>query len=174
MPAAPKPVPLAPGTPAPPFTLPHSLKQSVSLIGQAGRPVVLIFYPADWSPVCGDELAIFNEIFPELESRFKAAVFGISVDGIWCHAAYASNKNLRFQLLADFHPKGKVSRLYNAYREDDGFSERALYVIDPQGVIFWSHISPIDVNPGADGVYDALERMQKRLSHGDGRAEGLR
>jgi peroxiredoxin len=151
-------LPLAPGTRAPRFRLPVSLKQSVALEDQAGKPVVLIFYPLDWSPVCSDELAIYTEVMPEL-TRFGAAVFGISVDSVYCHQAFAAARNYRVPLLADFHPKGAVSRLYNAFREEDGFSERALYVIDGAGTIFWSHISPVEVNPGADGVFDALERL---------------
>jgi len=118
----------------------------------------LVFYPADWSPVCGDELALYNEILPEFR-RFEAEVLGISVDGVWCHQAYAQARHLGFPLLADFEPKGAVSRQYRAYREGDGFSERALFVIDREGVVRWSYLSPVGVNPGADGVLEALEAL---------------
>jgi peroxiredoxin len=153
--------PLAAGTTAPDFTLPNAPDSRIRLSDLRGRPVVLVFYPADWSPVCGDEVAIFNEVLPEFR-RFDAEVLGISVDGVWCHKAFAEQKHLRFPLLADFEPKGGVSRAYSAYREGEGFSERALFVIDGDGVIQWSYVSPIDVNPGVDGVLKALESLPAR------------
>ncbi len=162
--------PLSPGTPAPPFRLlsadaaalpPGSRSPPdkwISLDQHRGSPVVLVFYPADFTPVCGEELAIFNEVLPELE-RHGAKVFGISVDSAWCHRAFAQDRHLRFPLLADFHPKGEVAGRYHSYREQDGFSERSLFVLDRDGKVFWSYVSPIDVNPGVDGVLDALERL---------------
>jgi len=126
--------------------------------------VILVFYPADWSPVCGDELALFNELLPEFQ-RHEAELVGISVDGIWCHRAYADARHLRFPLLSDFEPKGAVSRAYNAYRAGDGFSERALFVLDRDGIIRWSYLSPVDVNPGADGVLAALEALPSPATH---------
>jgi peroxiredoxin len=152
------PGPLGPGTPAPDFMLSSGPSSNVRLSELRGRPVVLVFYPADWSPVCGDELALYNEILPEFR-RLDAEVLGISVDGVWCHQAYAEARHLGFPLLADFEPKGAVSRMYGAYREEDGFSERALFVIDREGVIRWSYLSPVGVNPGADGVLEALEAL---------------
>jgi peroxiredoxin len=153
--------PLAVGTQAPDFHLKDTPDQRVSLSDFAGRPVVLAFYPADFSPVCGNEMSLFNELTDEFR-RYDAQVLGISVDNVWCHLAFAKDRNIQFPLLSDFHPKGEVSMAYNAYREQDGESERALYVIDRDGTIAWSHISPIGVNPGADGVLDALERLQTR------------
>lgn len=149
---------LSPGTNAPEFTLKKSPDQTLSLSELRGQPVVLVFYPADWSPVCGDELALFNEVLPEFE-RYGAQVVGISVDGVWCHQAYAKARNLAFPLLADFEPKGAVSQQYGAYRAQDGFSERALFVLDGEGVIRWSYLSPVGTNPGADGVLAALEAL---------------
>jgi peroxiredoxin len=125
-----------------------------------GRPVILAFYPADWSPVCGDQMALYNEILPEFR-ELGARLLGISVDGVWCHAAFAKARGLEFPLLSDFEPKGAVARLYGAYRAEDGTSERALFVIDRDGVIRWSHCSPIGVNPGADGILAALERLAR-------------
>ena len=151
--------PLPAGTPAPDFTLSRPGEADLSLSSLHGRPVVLVFYPADWSPVCGDEMALFNEVQPELQ-RLGAELLGISVDGVWCHKAFAEARRLRFPLLSDFEPKGEVSRAYHAYRPQEGFSERALFVIDAEGVIAWSHLSPVDVNPGADGVLAALEALQ--------------
>ena len=147
---------LSPGTKAPEFTLKKSPDRTLSLSELRGQPVVLVFYPADWSPVCGDELALFNEVLPEF-ARYGAQLVGISVDGVWCHEAYAKSRNLEFPLLADFEPKGEVSRRYGAYRAQDGFSERALFVLDGEGVIRWSYLSEVGTNPGADGVLAALE-----------------
>ena len=152
---------LAPDTPAPSFTLHVTPDQSLSLADLAGKPAILAFYPADWSPVCADQLALYNEVLPEFRNH-GAELVGISVDGVWCHAAYAQHHNLHFPLLADFHPKGAVARSYGAYRQSDGVCERALFVIDGQGMIFWSYCSPIAVNPGADGILDALEKLPQQ------------
>lgn len=150
--------PLPQGTQGPDFTLPSSPDTELRLSALQGRPVILVFYPADWSPVCGDELALYNELLPEFQ-RHEAEVLGISVDGPWCHRAYAEARHLAFPLLADFEPKGEVSRAYGAYRAGDGFSERALFVLDRDGVIRWSYVSPVDVNPGAEGILAALEAL---------------
>ena len=152
---------LTPGTRAPDFCLNSTPDQKLSLSELRGQPVVLAFYPADWSPVCGDELALFNEILPEIR-KTGAEMIGISVDGVWCHAAFAHARNLHFTLLSDFEPKGSVSRQYGAYRETDGYSQRALFVIDADGVIDWSYLAPVGVNPGADGVLDAVESLSAR------------
>ncbi|MFL5546378.1 MAG: peroxiredoxin [Gemmatimonadales bacterium] len=150
--------PLQPGTRAPDFSLASGPDTELRLSDLRGHPVILVFYPADWSPVCGDELSLFNEILPEFH-RHDAEVLGISVDGVWCHKAYAEARHLRFPLLADFEPKGAVSRTYGAYRARDGFAERALFLLDRDGVIRWSYVSPVDVNPGADGILEALEAL---------------
>jgi peroxiredoxin len=156
---------LSPGTKAPDFTLKQGPDATLSLSELRGRPVILAFYPADWSPVCGDELALFNEILPEFQ-RYDARLVGISVDGVWCHKAYAKARNLEFPLLADFEPKGEVSRKYGAYRAGDGISERALFVLDGEGVIRWSYLSDIGTNPGADGVLAALEELSQPAGAG--------
>jgi peroxiredoxin len=155
------------GTQAPDFTLASSPEQKLSLSDLRGNPVILAFYPADWSPVCGDEMSLYNEVLPEFE-RFGAHLLGISVDGAWCHRAYRENRNLNFSLLADFEPKGEVARKYGVYRHGEGTSERALFVIDGNGIITWSYVSPIGVNPGADGILNALENLQeKKVAHGN-------
>lgn len=151
---------LSPGQKAPDFTLPSAPDQSVKLNDFRGKPVILAFYPADWSPVCGDQMALYSEILPQFQ-ELGASLLGISVDGAWCHAAFAKARNLRFPLLADFEPKGATARLYGVYREDDGLCDRALFVIDPEGLIYWSYVSPIRQNPGADGIIAALEKLQK-------------
>jgi peroxiredoxin len=149
------------GDSAPDFTLKTTPDQSVSLAEFRGQPVVLAFYPADWSPVCGDQLTLYNEILPEFQT-LGASLLGISVDGVWCHAAYARDRKLHFPLLSDFEPKGHVARGYGVYREQDGVCERALFVIDAEGRIRWNHISPIGLNPGANGILSALENLQTK------------
>ncbi len=149
---------LQPGVRAPDFTLPSGPDERISLGDYRGRPVVLFFYPADWSPVCGDQVVLYNEILPLFEEH-NAQVLGISVDGVWCHRAFAQDRNLSFPLLADFEPKGAVARAYGVYREEDGYSGRALFVIDVEGIVRWSYQSPIHINPGADGILRALESL---------------
>jgi len=151
---------LGAGTPAPDFSLHVTPDQKLTLSELRGRPVILAFYPADFSPVCGDEMTLFNEILPEFH-KHQAELLGISVDGVWCHEAFAKDRHLHFPLLSDFEPKGEVAKKYHAYRNEDGVSERALFVIDKNGVIFWSYCSPIAVNPGADGILESLEKMPK-------------
>ncbi|HEX7801629.1 MAG TPA: redoxin domain-containing protein [Pseudoxanthomonas sp.] len=146
------------GERAPDFTLHSTPDQTVSLSQLRGHPVVLAFYPADWSPVCGDQMSLYNELLSEFR-RFHAAVIGISVDGAWCHAAFALDRKLHFPLLSDFEPKGAVSRLYGVYQSLEGISERALFVIDAEGIVRWSYVSPSGINPGADGILEALEKL---------------
>jgi peroxiredoxin len=151
---------LKPGTEAPDFTLQVTPDQKLSLHELRGRPVILAFYPADWSPVCGDQMALYNEVLSEFQKQ-KAELLGISVDSVWCHSAFAENRHLHFPLMADFEPKGAVAKKYGAFREEDGTCERALFVIDERGKIAWSYLSPVAINPGADGILQALEELPK-------------
>jgi peroxiredoxin len=150
--------PLRAGAGAPDFRLHSAVDETVGLADLRGRPAVLAFYPADWSPVCSDQMALYQEVKPMFD-EFGAQLVGISVDGVWCHKAFAHDRRITYPLLADFEPKGAVSRAYGAYRFGEGVSERALFVLDPGGAVHWSHISPIGVNPGADGILRALEDM---------------
>lgn len=152
--------PLPAGTEAPDFTLHSTPDQSVSLHDFRGQPVILAFYPADFSPVCGDQMTLYQEVLSEF-GRYNAELLGISVDGVWSHMAFKKDRNIHYPLLSDFEPKGEVSRMYGAYQEDKGESARALFVIDKDGIICWSYDSPSGVNPGADGILDALESLQK-------------
>lgn len=146
---------------APEFNLRSTPDQFVSLADFRGRPVVLAFYPADWSPVCGDQMAFYNEMLSEFQ-EYDAELLGISVDGAWCHAAFSRDRKLHFPLLSDFEPKGAVARSYGVYRASEGVTERALFVVDGEGTIFWSHVSPIGVNPGANGILSALEELKTK------------
>jgi peroxiredoxin len=152
--------PLAPGAQAPDFRLHSTPNETVGLDDFSGRPLVMAFYPADWSPVCTDQMALYQELMPEFQ-KFNAGVVGLSVDGVWCHLAFARDRHIRFPLLADFEPKGEVARRYRSYREGDGFAERSLFVLDPQGCVYWGYVSPVGVNPGADGILRALEDMSR-------------
>jgi len=151
---------LAPKTPAPDFTLHVTADQTLSLSEHKGKPVILAFYPADWSPVCGDQMELLNAVLPQFR-KYGAEIIGISVDGAWCHAAFAQARKLHFPLLADFEPKGAIAKQYGAYRDKDGYCERALFVIDKNGIISWGYLSPVGENPGADGILDALEALPK-------------
>jgi peroxiredoxin len=153
---------LTEGTKAPEFTLFAAPDQKISLADYRGRNTVLVFYPADWSPVCGDQLAVYNQLRPMFADH-AAEILAISVDSVWCHAAFARDRKIHFPLLADFEPKGAVARTYGAYRDRDGFSERALFVIDASGIVRWSYLSPLGVNPGADGILDALESLKAKV-----------
>jgi len=146
------------GVAAPEWELKSTPDQFVKLTDFRGRNLIMAFYPADWSPVCTDQMALYNEILPEFR-RLHAELVGISIDHAWCHNAFAQSRNLHFPLLADFHPKGEVAQTYGVYDDGIGMAERALFVLDGDGVIRWSYVSPIGVNPGADGILTALESM---------------
>ena len=148
------------GTKAPDFTLNATPDQTLSLHELKGKNVILVFYPADWSPVCSDEMSLFNAS-KKLFDKSNAVVLGISVDSKWSHMAFAKERKLQFPLLADFEPKGEISRQYESYDEENGHSKRALYVIDGEGIIRWSYLSPDGINPGVDGVLDALDEITK-------------
>lgn len=147
------------GIPAPGFELYAGPGHKLRLDDMRGRKVILAFYPADWSPVCGSQMNLYNEM-EEYFTGYDAQLLGISVDSRWCHAAYSEQNGFYFPLLADFEPKGAVSRLYDAYDEQTGECRRALYVIDEEGKIIWSYLSPIDENPGADGILRVLEESE--------------
>ena len=160
---------LGPGTRAPEFELASGPGKTLHSADLRGRPAILAFYPADWSPVCGDQMALYSQLLPEFRA-YDAELIGISVDSAWCHDAFASQRHIHFPLLSDFEPKGAVSRAYGAYRTDDGTSERALFVLDAGGIIRWSFLSPVDVNPGANGILAALDafaprRTQSQVAH---------
>ena len=143
---------------APEFALHSTPDQSVALKEFRGHNVILAFYPADWSPVCSDQLALYNELLDEF-ARLNAQLLAISVDGVWSHAALARERKYHFPLLSDFEPKGQVARAYGVYDEKAGIARRALFVIDGDGVIRWSYLSPMGVNPGAAGIINALEAL---------------
>jgi len=152
---------LAVGTKAPDFSLSATPDQKIQLSQLKGKKVILAFYPADWSPVCSDEMALYNEMLKLFHKR-NAELLGISVDSKWCHFAFGQDRKLHFPLLADFEPKGAVTKLYDVYDEVEGESKRALYVIDEEGIIQWNYLSPVGMNPGADGILDALDNMNKK------------
>ncbi|HKC35306.1 MAG TPA: redoxin domain-containing protein [Chitinophagaceae bacterium] len=152
---------LAIGSIAPDFTLFANPGEKFSLSGHKGKRIILAFYPADWSPVCSDQMSFYNETL-DYFTRENAILLGISVDSKWCHRAFKNDRKLEFMLLSDFEPKGAVSKLYEVYDEEIGESKRALYVIDEEGIIRWNYLSDVDINPGADGILQALEDLNKK------------
>jgi peroxiredoxin len=149
---------IEPGRPAPDFTLRDQDLEEVSLGDFAGRRVVLCFYPGDFSPVCSDQLSVYQEVLGEIRAK-GAELVGISVDSPFSHRAFREQLGLEMPLLSDFHPKGEVSSAYGAYRDDRGYDSRALVLIAPDGKVEWSHASPSDREiPGANLIFDALER----------------
>jgi peroxiredoxin len=149
---------IEPGTPAPDFTLSDQDGEDVSLADLRGRKVVLAFYPADFSPVCTDQLSIYQEVMPEIEA-LGATVLGISVDNRWSHKAFQDRLGIGIPLLSDFHPKGGVAEAYGAYLRDHGTANRSLVLIDEEGVVRWVHESPNPLEiPGANLIFDALQR----------------
>lgn len=147
---------------APDFELHATPDQKIRLGELKGKRVILAFYPADWSPVCSDQMALYNETL-RLFRKYKAEVLGVSVDSKWCHLAFSQSRNLHFPLLADFEPKGAVAQQFGVYNEKEGECERALFVIDEEGVIAWSYLSPVGMNPGADGLLEVLENMSSTV-----------
>ena len=149
---------IEPGAPAPDFTLEDQDGQTVSLADLDGQTSVLVFYPLDFSPVCADQLNVYQEVLSELAAE-GAKLYGISVDSAFVHKAFRERLGITFPLLADFNPKGEVARRYGVYREADGMAERALVLIDEQGIVRWSHVSPSPLEiPGANLIFDALSR----------------
>ena len=149
---------IEPGAEAPGFTLPNHRGEPISLADFRGRKVVLAFYPNDFSPVCSDQLSIYQEVLPQIADA-GAELIGISTDGSWCHNAFRKQLGLEMPLLADFHPKGEVARAYGAYLDQWGTPNRSLVLIDEQGVVRWSHAeqTPLTI-PGANLIFDALEQ----------------
>jgi peroxiredoxin len=150
--------PLLVGTPAPDFTLPQTHSTRLALHSLLGQPVVLVFYPLDWEPLSRDQLVLYQK-FADAFERLGARLLGISVDHVYCHAAFARDAQLRFPLLADFQPRGGVARQYGVYRDGQGVSARALFVLDRQGRIRFSHAYPDFLNPGVDDVLTTLEAL---------------
>ena len=148
---------IEPGSPAPDFSLPDQDGNRVSLSDFGGDTVVLVFYPADFSPVCTDKLSVYQEVLPQLEER-GAKLVGISVDGAFCHKAFQDHLGISIPLLADFHPKGEVSKAYGVYIDERGHNHRALVMIGPDLRVTWAHRSPSPLEiPGANLIFDALE-----------------
>ncbi len=145
------------GTPAPDFSLRNQDGEEVTLESLRGRTAVLVFYPLDFSPVCTDQLNVYQEVLGELQAR-GVDLYGVSVDSAYSHKAFQDKLGVTIPLLADFHPKGEVSRRFGVYSEKHGVTARALVMIDPDGVVTWSYRSPSPLEiPGANLIFDALD-----------------
>ncbi|MDQ3719346.1 MAG: redoxin domain-containing protein [Actinomycetota bacterium] len=148
------------GVQAPDFKLPDQDGNEVALADLAGQRTVLVFYPSDFSPVCTDQLNVYQEVLGELEER-GVKLLGVSVDSAWAHKAFQDHLGLSIPLLADFHPKGEVAKAYGLWVDDYGVSARALVMIGPEGIVEWSHQSPSPLEiPGANLIFDALDQRQ--------------
>ena len=151
---------IEPGSSAPDFALPDQDGNIVKLEDLRGQTSVLVFYPMDWSPVCTDQLNVYQEVAGDLESS-GASLYGVSVDSAFSHKAFQSQLGLTIPLLADFHPKGEVSKAYGAYNEEYGNGLRALVMIGPDLVVRWSYVSPSPLEiPGANLIFDALDERR--------------
>jgi peroxiredoxin len=147
---------IAPGSPAPDFSLRNQDGERVTLSDFRGRKLLLAFYPADFSPVCSDQLSIYQEVLAEIHAQ-GAELVGITVDSSWAHKAFQERLGTEIPLLSDFHPKGEVCRAYGAYIEERGHPNRSLVLIDEQGIVLWVHASPSPLEiPGANLIFDAL------------------
>jgi peroxiredoxin len=143
------------GSKAPDFTLPDHDGNQVSLSDFAGRKLVLAFYPLDFSPVCSDQLSLYQEVLGEIEAQGGTLV-GISVDSSYAHHAFRKDRGLTMTLLSDFNPKGEVSKAYDAWIEEAGISNRSLVLIE-DGEVKWSYAAPNPGEiPGANLIFDAL------------------
>jgi peroxiredoxin (alkyl hydroperoxide reductase subunit C) len=128
----------------------------VKLEDLSGQTSVLVFYPMDWSPVCTDQLNVYQEVLGDLEAQ-GARLLGVSVDSAFSHKAFQQHLGITFPLLADFHPKGAVSQAYGAYIDERGHNQRALVMIGPDLTVKWTHQSPTPLEiPGANLIFDAL------------------
>jgi peroxiredoxin len=150
---------IEPGTDAPDFTLPDQDGNEVSLAGLRGQTTVLVFYPLDFSPVCTDQLNVYQEVLPELEAK-GAKLYGVSVDSAFAHKAFQEHLGITIPLLADFNPKGQVARDYGVYIDERGHNQRALVMIGPDLKVTWAHQAPTPLEiPGANLIFDALEHV---------------
>jgi len=144
------------GEPAPDFTLRDQEGEKVSLSDYRGRKVLLVFYPQDFSPVCSDQLSIYQEVKPQIAEK-GVELIGISIDHPWAHKAFQEKLGIDTRLLSDFEPKGEVARAYGAYIEKFGHANRSLVLIDEGGTVAWVHESPTPLEiPGANLIFDGL------------------
>jgi len=145
---------IAPGTPAPEFSLATEDGGSFTQADLQGQTTVFVFYPFAFSPVCTDQFQIYDEVLGEFGD---AKVYGVSTDATWSQAAFREKLGVSIPQLSDFEPKGAASRALGAYFEPAGMTNRALVIFGPDGVVKWSHLadSPGDL-PGADLILDGL------------------
>jgi peroxiredoxin len=152
-------IPLKPGTIAPEYSLPDSNGNLVKLSKYRGKEVLLVFYPLDWSPGCSVQLDLYQSELAEFESK-GIQLIGLSVDSIYSHGAWAATRGISFPLLSDFAPKGETAKKYQVYREKDGFSERALFLIDKEGMIRYSYVSPYLEH--VPDIYQLMEKIDEK------------
>lgn len=152
--------PLAVGTPAPDFTLKSGSGEDVTLSDLRGHKVVLAFYPLDWSGGCTRQMDEYSANFSNFEQA-GAKVFGISVDSVYSHRAWAEARGIKVPLLADFHPKGAVAQMYGVYNEERGNARRVTFLIDEEGIIRDVIVAPPGEFTESGVVCDALRNVAR-------------
>ena len=147
---------VAPGSPAPDFTLKTAEGEDFTRESLLGRTTVLVFFPNAFSPVCTDQFQIYEEVLPDLEAR-GARMFGVSTDASYSQTAFREKLGVTIPQLSDFEPKGKAARALGAYFEPGGMTNRALVIFGPDAVVQWSHLAanPGEL-PGANLIFDGL------------------
>ena len=153
--------PLPPGTVAPDFQLRRTPWSTLSLQRLAGQPIVLVFFPTAFEPVSREQLVLYQEYLPQVEA-LHGQLLGVSADHAWCHEAFSREAGITFPLLADTPPRGHVSRRYGVYRESEHATGRALFVIDPAGIIRFGRVYPELLNPGVGELLTVLESLHAR------------
>ena len=147
---------IAVGENAPDFTLRDQDGEEVSLSSFRGRRLLLVFYPFDFSPVCSDQLSLYQEVKPEIEAKGVTLV-GVSVDSPYAHREFQAKLGVDTTLLSDFEPKGEVARAYGSYLDGPGMANRTLVLVDEEGKVAWTYESPNPGEfPGANVIFDAL------------------
>ena len=125
-----------------------------------GSRKVLVFYPADNSPVCSSQLSIYNQALPIFD-RYHAKIIGISTDSKTSHTKFAKNLNLHFPLVLDTdqNTHESLAKTLDVYNEKEKVAKRAIFVYDEHDHLVWNAVYPDHVNPGADGILQALDSL---------------
>jgi peroxiredoxin len=144
------------GSPAPEFTLKRGNGSDFIRADLEGKTTVLVFYPFAFSPVCTDQLNLYEEVLGDLQAR-GATMYGVSCDATYSQTAFQQQLGVTIQQLSDFEPKGAACRAFGVYHEG-GFPQRALVIVGPDCAVRWSYqaASPGDL-PGANLIFDALD-----------------
>ncbi len=154
-----EPVTVNVGDVAPDFTLKDQNEQEVTLSALRGKKVVLSFHPLAWTRVCAIQMEDLEKHREEME-RLGAVALGLSVDSVPCKKAWAESLGIQqTQLLADFWPHGGVAQAYGIFREKNGFSERAVFIVDAEGIVRFKKIYPMREVPDIQEILAVLAEV---------------